>query len=91
MHQQLKANILIVDYRGYGDSEDGTGPCQTGFIKDAVATYKWLVDRARKPPPSMRTRIRIDLSAPSPTFDDLGIGVCSVFPVGTKGVQRDLS
>mmetsp|Transcript_18303 Transcript_18303/g.42741 ORF Transcript_18303/g.42741 Transcript_18303/m.42741 type:complete len:403 (-) Transcript_18303:57-1265(-) len=60
MQQQLKVNVLIVDYRGYGDSEDGSGPCQTGFIKDAVATYRWIVDFANDPPESAKTRIRAD-------------------------------
>mmetsp|Transcript_58185 Transcript_58185/g.138545 ORF Transcript_58185/g.138545 Transcript_58185/m.138545 type:complete len:399 (-) Transcript_58185:62-1258(-) len=57
MHQQLKANILIVEYRGYGDSEDGPGPCQQGFIKDAVAAYRWLVEYATNPPEAAKTRI----------------------------------
>eukprot|EP00928_Gymnodinium_smaydae_P073607 TRINITY_DN5678_c3_g1_i1.p1 TRINITY_DN5678_c3_g1~~TRINITY_DN5678_c3_g1_i1.p1 ORF type:complete len:396 (-),score=75.93 TRINITY_DN5678_c3_g1_i1:106-1293(-) len=46
MYTQLKINILIIDYRGYGDSEDGTGPSEKGFLMDAVASYRWLVDRA---------------------------------------------
>jgi len=47
MHRRLEANILIVDYRSYGDSEDGGGPCEKGFMMDAVATYRWLVGRLR--------------------------------------------
>mmetsp|Transcript_61299 Transcript_61299/g.142607 ORF Transcript_61299/g.142607 Transcript_61299/m.142607 type:complete len:402 (+) Transcript_61299:84-1289(+) len=58
MHKRLQINILIVDYRGYGDSDDGGGPCEAGFMMDAVATYRWLVDRIRNPPsgqPKMST------------------------------------
>jgi len=47
MHSKLGVNVLIVDYRGYGDSEDGSGPCEAGFMMDAVATYRWLVDYIR--------------------------------------------
>mmetsp|Transcript_43721 Transcript_43721/g.81569 ORF Transcript_43721/g.81569 Transcript_43721/m.81569 type:complete len:389 (-) Transcript_43721:27-1193(-) len=47
MHKQLSVNVLIFDYRGYGDSEDGTGPCETGFLKDAVAAHRWLLQRAK--------------------------------------------
>lgn len=50
MHDKLKVNILIVDYRGFGDSEDGTGPTQAGFMMDALATHKWLIDRIRNKP-----------------------------------------
>lgn len=50
MHEHLGVNILIMDYRGYGDSENGSGPCQSGFMKDAMAAYRWLVDRIQHPP-----------------------------------------
>lgn len=50
MHEKLKANILILDYRAYGESEDGDGPTERGFMLDAMATYRWLVDRIRNPP-----------------------------------------
>lgn len=49
MHEKLKINILIVDYRGYGDSEDGPGPSESGFMLDALATYLWIVRRAGAP------------------------------------------
>lgn len=60
MHQKLRLNILIVDYRGYGDSEDGPGPTEKGFMMDAMATYRWLVDRIRDPPASEMTRFSAD-------------------------------
>jgi len=47
MHDKLKVNVLIVDYRGFGDSEDGSGPTQSGFEMDAMATHRWLVERIR--------------------------------------------
>jgi len=48
MYKQLSVNVLILDYRGYGDSEDGSGPSEHGFLQDAEAAYRWLVQRARK-------------------------------------------
>lgn len=48
MREKLKVNILIYDYRGYGDSENGTGPCQQGFLMDAMACHKWVLDRIKK-------------------------------------------
>jgi len=61
MHTKLKANVLILDYRGYGDSEDGGGPCQAGFLMDAEAAYRWLVERIRNPPtPSCPARMSTD-------------------------------
>lgn len=60
MHEKLKANILIVDYRGYGDSEDGGGPCEEGFLKDAVATYRWLVERIRNGPAGQQKIMSLD-------------------------------
>mmetsp|Transcript_76166 Transcript_76166/g.227005 ORF Transcript_76166/g.227005 Transcript_76166/m.227005 type:complete len:401 (+) Transcript_76166:78-1280(+) len=60
MHERLRINILIVDYRGYGDSEDGDGPSERGFLKDAVATYRWLVERIRNPPTGQHPRMSAD-------------------------------
>mmetsp|Transcript_49760 Transcript_49760/g.115748 ORF Transcript_49760/g.115748 Transcript_49760/m.115748 type:complete len:282 (+) Transcript_49760:1-846(+) len=60
MYEKLKCNILILDYRGYGDSEDGTGPCQVGFMADALGAYKWLVDRIRNPKAQEVTIMRED-------------------------------
>mmetsp|Transcript_158576 Transcript_158576/g.280036 ORF Transcript_158576/g.280036 Transcript_158576/m.280036 type:complete len:406 (-) Transcript_158576:65-1282(-) len=50
MYSKLQANILILDYRAYGESEDGDGPSERGFMLDAMAAYRWLVDRIRNPP-----------------------------------------
>jgi len=63
MCSKLGCNILIVDYRSYGDSEDGDGPTQRGFLIDAHATYRWLVDRINdlptKPLPTKMSTDRI--------------------------------
>jgi hypothetical protein len=45
MYKKMKANILIIDYRSYGDSDDGDGPSEVGCMKDAKASYRWVVDR----------------------------------------------
>jgi pimeloyl-ACP methyl ester carboxylesterase len=50
MHANLGVNLLVVDYRGFGDSDDGEGPCEEGFVKDALASYRWVVNRCRAPP-----------------------------------------
>lgn len=43
LHDAVGANILIVGYRGYGDSE-GT-PSEKGFYADAIAALSFLNDR----------------------------------------------
>merc|ERR1719240_397304 len=59
MWERLCANILIIDYRGYGDSDDGGGPCQSGFLMDAIAAYRWLVEYAGEPSEAKLTADRI--------------------------------
>jgi len=54
MHEHLGVNIFIIDYRGYGDSQDGSGPNEAGFVVDAMAAYRWLAARAADPPSEMR-------------------------------------
>eukprot|EP00746_Dinoflagellata_sp_MGD_P131667 gnl/MRDRNA2_/MRDRNA2_65431_c0_seq4.p1 gnl/MRDRNA2_/MRDRNA2_65431_c0~~gnl/MRDRNA2_/MRDRNA2_65431_c0_seq4.p1 ORF type:complete len:251 (+),score=40.16 gnl/MRDRNA2_/MRDRNA2_65431_c0_seq4:59-754(+) len=39
MYGKLRVNILAVEYRGFGDSEDGGGPSEQAFVADAVAAY----------------------------------------------------
>ena len=36
----LNANVIAIDYRGFGDS--GGWPSEEGTRKDAMATFKWL-------------------------------------------------
>jgi abhydrolase domain-containing protein 12 len=43
---RLGANVLIIDYRGYGDSS-GT-PSEAGLVTDAKAAFDWLVSHGNK-------------------------------------------
>lgn len=54
MHANLGVNIFIIDYRGYGDSQDGSGPHEAGLVMDAMAAYRWLAKRAANPPATMK-------------------------------------
>lgn len=60
MHVKLRVNVLILDYRAYGDSEDGDGPSQRGFLIDAHATYRWLVERIASSPEPQVTKMSTD-------------------------------
>ena len=40
----LRVNVLLVEYRGYGDSDDAR-PCETGFMRDARAALKCMLAR----------------------------------------------
>ncbi len=42
MFRQLKLNVLIFDYRGYGQSSGS--PTEAGTYADALATWKYLTD-----------------------------------------------
>ncbi len=44
----LGLNVLIYDYRGYGDSSGR--PSESGTYRDAQAAWSWLVDEAGIPP-----------------------------------------
>ncbi len=46
--RQLPANILTIDYRGYGRSEGQ--PNEAGVYRDARAAYDWLLREKRVPP-----------------------------------------
>lgn len=41
------ANVLVIDYRGFGDSE-GT-PTEEGVNLDARTSWQWLVDNGANP------------------------------------------
>jgi len=60
MHKKLNLNILILDYRSYGDSEDGGGPTEKGFMMDAKASYRWLVERIKNPPANEKAKMSLD-------------------------------
>lgn len=44
---RLRANILVLDYRGFGDSE-GT-PSEAGLAEDAQTAWRWLMEQGAKP------------------------------------------
>lgn len=43
---RLAANVLAIDYRGFGDST-GT-PSEAGLLKDGRAAWDWLIDHGAK-------------------------------------------
>lgn len=43
----LGANVLTIDYRGFGDS--GGNPTEEGLGRDARAAWNWLLDEGAKP------------------------------------------
>jgi fermentation-respiration switch protein FrsA (DUF1100 family) len=45
LHEALGYNLLVYDYRGYGDSGDATID-EAGLMRDAHAAWRWLVERA---------------------------------------------
>ncbi|QRV92717.1 alpha/beta hydrolase family protein [Ceratobasidium sp. AG-Ba] len=44
---RLNANVLVIDYRGFGDSE-GT-PSEKGLILDARTAWDWLIRKGARP------------------------------------------
>ncbi|KAF7299310.1 AB hydrolase-1 domain-containing protein [Mycena indigotica] len=40
---RLRANVLAIDYRGYGDSTGS--PTEAGVLRDARAAWDWLIER----------------------------------------------
>ncbi|KAF8327028.1 Alpha/Beta hydrolase protein [Cantharellus anzutake] len=47
LSNRLGANVLVIDYRGFGNS-DGT-PTEAGLAKDAKAAWDWLVTYGASP------------------------------------------
>lgn len=47
MTTRLNANVLVIDYRGFGDSE-GT-PTEDGLALDARAAWNWLITHGADP------------------------------------------
>lgn len=45
VHQKLRVNQFVFDYRGYGHSK-GT-PSEAGLVADALAAYEWVVSKGR--------------------------------------------
>lgn len=44
---RLRANVLVIDYRGFADSEGI--PSDTGLTEDAKTAWRWLLDQGAKP------------------------------------------
>jgi len=63
---QLRLNVLMYDYRGYGQS---TGkPAEAGLYRDIDAAWRWLIDERRQAPErivlfGLLSRIRFDARA----------------------------
>jgi fermentation-respiration switch protein FrsA (DUF1100 family) len=45
---RLGLNVLIIDYRGYGNSEGNPG--EQGFYRDAAAAWRFLIEEKAYPP-----------------------------------------
>ncbi|KAI9594531.1 Alpha/Beta hydrolase protein [Syncephalis fuscata] len=43
----MNANVFVVDYRGFADSE-GT-PSESGLVEDAWASWQWLIEHGASP------------------------------------------
>lgn len=41
----LGMNVVAIDYRGFGDSQGK--PTEQGLLRDARATYRWVIERQR--------------------------------------------
>ena len=50
MSKQLRANVLLVEYRGYGDSESHVGPSEPGLRLDAEAALQYCQSHPRIDP-----------------------------------------
>lgn len=66
--QQLPANVLAVDYRGFGKSEGK--PTEAGVYRDAEAAYDYLVNERKIPPEqivvlgqSLGTAVAVDVAS----------------------------
>lgn len=46
LSSRLNANVLVIDYRGFGDSE-GT-PSERGLQLDARTAWDWLIEHGAK-------------------------------------------
>lgn len=44
---RLKANVLALDYRGFGDSEGV--PSTEGLVEDAKTAWRWLMEQGARP------------------------------------------
>jgi pimeloyl-ACP methyl ester carboxylesterase len=92
--RDLGVHVLLLDYRGYGQSEGV--PNETGTYQDALAAYQWLVQEKGADPKqivlygeSLGTAIAVDLAARQPCggvvleapFTSIGDMAQKMFPV----------
>ncbi len=59
MYHSLKCNILMVEYRGYGDSDD-VKPTEKGLKLDAEAAYNFLLSSASSSTSNVTKNMNID-------------------------------
>lgn len=50
MMQQLQCHVLMVEYRGYGDSGDEKKPNELGLQRDAEAVWQWITAETNNNP-----------------------------------------
>lgn len=88
--RQLRADVLIIDYRGYGRS--GGRPSETGTHRDALAAYAWLVGARGIDPrrivaygESLGAAVAVDLAARRPVG---GLVLESVFSSAVDVAQE---
>ena len=44
---RLRANVLVIDYRGFGESEGI--PTPDGLVEDAKSAWRWLMEQGARP------------------------------------------
>jgi hypothetical protein len=69
--RELPANVLAVDYRGYGKSEGA--PTEVGVYRDGAAAYNYLVNERKIPPEqivvlgqSLGTAVAVEVASKKP-------------------------
>lgn len=91
--RDLGVHLLLLDYRGYGQSEGI--PNENGTYGDALAAYQWLIQKGADPKQiviygeSLGTAIAVDLAAKQPCggvvleapFTSIGDMAQKMFPV----------
>jgi abhydrolase domain-containing protein 12 len=82
---RLGANVLAIDYRGFGDSEGV--PSESGLAKDAQAAWDWLIFNGANPEDilivghslgtAVAAKLAVDLTTQGVTFK--GVTLMSPF------------
>jgi len=88
--RQLPANVLAVDYRGYGKSQGR--PTEAGVYRDAEAAYDYLTRQRRVPPEqlyvlgqSLGSAVAVDLASKRPVA---GVILEAGFPSARRVAQE---